>query len=244
MGSAGAIIWWGRVVKTEKYAIIFMPHKAETAFDVQPSPAVPDRLHEGTRAMASDSLSQPLSNRTPYRFINVLHRAQESDDPASDVEILNNLIKLNAGHVYIAHLKPSPFYKIGKSVKVDFRLHSIMDVDSPFDLVIEHLIASNYIGCLEHGVQERFIKKHWRGEWYTLDEDDLAYLKMFPRHDYPVVDEAKAFIADYYKWLPPPLIELPPPLPIDFSLIYPRVYGYPMVSRDEARKRWNGGVAA
>jgi hypothetical protein len=79
-----------------------------------------------------------------------------------------------SGWVYI--LQAGPFYKIGKTKNVDRRVGQLATLP-PFDIEIIHTIKTKDMGQLELELHEKFAEKRKRGEWFELEEGDIAWLK-------------------------------------------------------------------
>jgi hypothetical protein len=81
------------------------------------------------------------------------------------------LIKSEAGH-----------YKIGRTTNIADRA-KVFGVKLPFDIEIEHtIVCSDYVKAEQH-LHEKFSAKRGQGEWFTLSEEDVAYIKSLERLD-------------------------------------------------------------
>ena len=79
-----------------------------------------------------------------------------------------------AGWVYI--LQAGPYFKIGYSKNVDKRIERLATLP-PFDMELIHTIRTDNMDTLEKYLHERFDDKRKNGEWFELDEEDIAWLK-------------------------------------------------------------------
>lgn len=92
-------------------------------------------------------------------------------------EIVDYDYKDKWGFVYLMYFGMGNIYKIGVSKNPVNRLGIFKDVLSPFEMRIEHLIESDDVWFVEESLHEFFIQKNLRGEWFTLDHDDIELIK-------------------------------------------------------------------
>jgi hypothetical protein len=85
------------------------------------------------------------------------------------------------GCVYVIRA-PNDIYKIGKSNNVPRRFKRF-EVKLPFDIDLIHVIACSDYHKAERRLHEQFAGKRVAGEWFALDEADVAYLKSLERLD-------------------------------------------------------------
>ncbi|NIV32750.1 MAG: hypothetical protein GWN58_25880 [Anaerolineae bacterium] len=78
------------------------------------------------------------------------------------------------GFVYL--LQCAEYYKIGCSKKVDRRIKQLSTLP-PFDLVHICSIQTDDMYQLEFELHQRFQHKRKRGEWFTLDAEDIEYIR-------------------------------------------------------------------
>jgi hypothetical protein len=78
------------------------------------------------------------------------------------------------GYVYI--FRAGNMYKIGKSENPERRFTALRRAyPSPTEIV--HTIQTDGMSSLENQLHNRFISRRCFGEWFELDEEDLAWLK-------------------------------------------------------------------
>lgn len=84
-----------------------------------------------------------------------------------------------AGHVYLALMVGTPYYKIGMSQNPEQRIYTLTNETLPTDLwsippvVLVHAIKTNWRCRLERGMHERYAAKRVRGEWFTLSKEEV-----------------------------------------------------------------------
>jgi hypothetical protein len=81
---------------------------------------------------------------------------------------------VNHGHVYL--IRSGNTYKIGKAKNVDFRVTSISPV-LPYPVELIHSIELDGYDTLESELHQRFAGKRLNGEWFSLDDADVEYIK-------------------------------------------------------------------
>jgi len=89
------------------------------------------------------------------------------------------------GYVYLIRSETN-FWKIGRTVNPEDRMRTFK-TKLPFDVEYEHLIACYDQRLLELQLHRQFDGKRQRGEWFSLDPNDVAYIKRFSTQlDYEV----------------------------------------------------------
>lgn len=79
------------------------------------------------------------------------------------------------GYVYVLKADNN-LYKIGRAKQLDKRILQL-SVQLPYDLVLVASIESDDYANLEKELHNTFTNKRKRGEWFDLDEDDIARIK-------------------------------------------------------------------
>ncbi|MCP4540114.1 MAG: GIY-YIG nuclease family protein [Chloroflexi bacterium] len=79
-----------------------------------------------------------------------------------------------SGYVYL--LQAGPYYKIGASQTVDKRIKQLSTIP-PFEIELICAIKTNTMYELERELHERFSDKQVRGEWFTLNDEDIVYIE-------------------------------------------------------------------
>ena len=75
-------------------------------------------------------------------------------------------------------LKAGPYYKIGKASRFDRRIRQI-ELQLPFPVEVVHTIATDRITEVEAYWHRRFKHKRANGEWFMLDERDVAEFRQY-----------------------------------------------------------------
>lgn len=78
------------------------------------------------------------------------------------------------GYVYV--IKAGPYYKIGRTKNLDTRIMQL-STQPPFDIEFVHAIWTPEMTFLESKLHNKFAAKHKNGEWFELDEEDVAWLR-------------------------------------------------------------------
>lgn len=76
-------------------------------------------------------------------------------------------------------------YKIGRSADPEGRLGQLDPLGLGMELL--HTIESSSASWLERYLHARFESKQIAGEWFTLSEDDVAWIRSLDRLDPPIV---------------------------------------------------------
>lgn len=91
--------------------------------------------------------------------------------------LLSNIInskRKTIGYVYVLHSEHG--YKIGKTKNVNQRM-SYFGLKLPFKTTLVLLIQSDRYSELEKILHRKFESKRINGEWFTLNNKDLNYIK-------------------------------------------------------------------
>lgn len=78
------------------------------------------------------------------------------------------------GFIYI--LYGGGYYKIGLTNDIDRRLAQISPA-LPFTVELVHTIKTDDMVRIEHFLHEKFADKRANGEWFSLSDDDIEWLK-------------------------------------------------------------------
>lgn len=84
---------------------------------------------------------------------------------------------IETGYVYLLK-SPTAFWKIGKTKNPDDR-RKTFSVKLPFEVQYAHLIYCHDMHKLEKELHIIFRKKRANGEWFSLNEDDVRWIKKF-----------------------------------------------------------------
>lgn len=84
--------------------------------------------------------------------------------------------RLECGYVYLVRNPVTGFFKIGSARRPDTRLRAI-STEMCARCALLHTIASNAMVRLEREVQARFLADHVGGEWFELDESQVAIVQ-------------------------------------------------------------------
>ena len=83
----------------------------------------------------------------------------------------------SAGYVYLLRALHDPsLFKIGRTNNPDNRLR-IFAVKLPYPVEYDCLISTDDMYALESELHAQFADKRLEGEWFRLDEDDVAYIR-------------------------------------------------------------------
>lgn len=118
------------------------------------------------RAWATQIIKNHLLSNTgqPFaRFIEMLEPGLETED------------KDRSGYVYVVK-SPTGYYKIGRTKSPEDRLKTF-EVKLPFEVEYVHLISTSDMVSTESDIHKYFAAKRTNGEWFALDEQDLAILQ-------------------------------------------------------------------
>src|SRR5689334_10696760 len=108
-------------------------------------------------------------------FIEVLQaRAAKAQKKKTDHFMYTNW-NLRVGYVYLIYFGVDNYYKIGIAKDIDRRLASMTMM--PFEHTVEHLIKTDDTSVIESSFHEYFRNKRVRGEWFNLNDTDIALFK-------------------------------------------------------------------
>jgi len=93
----------------------------------------------------------------------------------AELEKQERRAKRAKGFVYLLRAE-SGHYKIGRTKNPESR-RGTFGVQLPFEVEFEHLISCMDMFALEAELHARFAEKRVNGEWFTLNEEDVAYIK-------------------------------------------------------------------
>jgi len=85
-----------------------------------------------------------------------------------------HLRKQGLGEVYF--IKVGDFYKIGATRDLYSRLINIQ-VCNPTECILIHKVKTSNMRLTEKLFKSRFGRLNMRGEWFTLSDADIAYIK-------------------------------------------------------------------
>lgn len=80
-----------------------------------------------------------------------------------------------SGYVYLI-LASTGHYKIGRTKSYKDRM-KLFGVQLPFTFEFIHVIQTEDMYTLESKLHERFASKRVNGEWFSLTDEDVAYIK-------------------------------------------------------------------
>ena len=100
-------------------------------------------------------------------------RQKETIDKISNKKTEKN----ESGLVYLLKsVQDDPVYKIGVTNNIDKRLPQIA-TKLPFKVKLEHKIEHDNIYQLESDLHNKFSDKRLNGEWFSLEMEDITYIK-------------------------------------------------------------------
>lgn len=125
--------------------------------------------------------------RTLYMLILSYPNPQPQSQLAEDLGISTKSVRkyltelrarglLNGGEGYVYVIEGAGLYKIGKAINVAKRLES-HQTSCPIPLTLVYSIKTRDALSLERHLQYHFRHKVTRGEWFSLDETDLARIR-------------------------------------------------------------------
>lgn len=79
-------------------------------------------------------------------------------------------------HAYVYLLESGGYYKIGYSYKPWTRVKRLA-TGSPVPIRLVHQIRTEFFRQVERKLHERFASRRLRGEWFDLNDDDIAHIK-------------------------------------------------------------------
>ncbi len=92
-------------------------------------------------------------------------------------------IKVQAREGYIYIIQGGGFYKIGCTNDVKERINTFAP-KLPFETEIIFTIKVNDKYDAENFLHTRFANKRMNGEWFTLDEDDIAWIRKWDGEEF------------------------------------------------------------
>lgn len=83
--------------------------------------------------------------------------------------------KGQAGWIYV--LEGGGYYKIGRTTDLAMRLRQISP-KLPFKVTLQYqMFCPSHLSEIERGWHEQFADKRINGEWFQLDQEDLAWIE-------------------------------------------------------------------
>lgn len=79
------------------------------------------------------------------------------------------------GWVYL--LSAGNRYKIGLTTSPVEKRVATIQANTPWDIVIEHIICSSDVRATEKRLHDQFEEKRVNGEWFNLTPEDVKYIK-------------------------------------------------------------------
>lgn len=80
------------------------------------------------------------------------------------------------GFIYLMHAEQTPWYKIGRGVNPKAR-RTEFNTQAPYRCVIIHTFAMEDTVRMEAALHKHFKHLRGRGEWFTLSEEDVAFIQ-------------------------------------------------------------------
>lgn len=82
------------------------------------------------------------------------------------------------GFIYLilVEIERFKFYKIGRT-KAPIQRSSYFEVKLPFDFEIIHIFPADNMYQAERKLHDQFADKRVRGEWFTLTDEDVTFIK-------------------------------------------------------------------
>lgn len=84
-------------------------------------------------------------------------------------------IRKGAGYVYV--IQHDGLHKIGRTKNPDRRIEKELQPRLPREVTVVHIIKAENMFELESALHDRFADKRLNGEWFELDEGDIAWLR-------------------------------------------------------------------
>jgi hypothetical protein len=107
--------------------------------------------------------------------------ANQTDDKANlngeihQEEEQKKKARRRAGYVYLVR-SPTGYYKIGRTKNPKDRIQTFK-VKLPFEVEYEALIPTKDMYSLEKELHDQFAHKRGEGEWFELNQENVAYIK-------------------------------------------------------------------
>jgi hypothetical protein len=204
---------WDELEKDEKFLFQYVRGGWLKAIDGA-ALAFVNRSDEELQRIVGFAYSQPVvfinlkanAGQVAYHFLWFADLFREAHRKRFLYRRAEEFPRAHHGFVYLMHLTDTKFYKIGFSINPDRRAAEIIAVSGmPFEIEVQHRIASNQITCLEDELHTKYsAKRHSpRNEWFMLDDTDIAEIKSKTEVNYEWIDDAE--------WAE--ILNLPPALP-------------------------------
>jgi len=91
-------------------------------------------------------------------------------------------LALHPGYVYLISCKEG-YFKIGRSANPEGRLIQFRTLP-PFEFNLEHIIPADDDREAERQLHSQFSEKRVRGEWFTLDEEDVEFISSLSEYKF------------------------------------------------------------
>ncbi len=140
------------------------------------------RKEQKTTAQTLESLSKELKAQQAQIASLQNTQIQEKNVVENTVERVDKIEETlgfkAVAYIYIIFCPRRRWYKIGSSHNTKGRKKAFDVIDANLVIILEIPVFSRDEAYnQETTLKKRFITKHRQGEWYALDENDLAYLK-------------------------------------------------------------------
>ena len=116
-----------------------------------------------------------------YDPADIERQAAEWTLPEPEIRQPENKTRQRHGWIYV--LKADRYYKIGQTINLNERFAHI-EPQLPFPVEIIHTFAVEDMNEVESALHARFADKRTHGEWFTLDEHEIAWLTSLNGVDY------------------------------------------------------------
>lgn len=83
--------------------------------------------------------------------------------------------ELNTPFGYVYLVRSPHGYKIGQTAHPDSRV-ALFQTASPFPVELLAVIYAPYVNALERALHRKYADKKIRGEWFSLTDDDVAFI--------------------------------------------------------------------
>lgn len=117
---------------------------------------------------------RPLLQVTPRVYEVGPSSISGTDEPLSGLPLVRTSSNPTEGYVYLIWSQYG--YKIGKAVNVQKRT-KLFEVKLPFPIRVEHYARFSDYTQAERSLHLHFHEKRMEGEWFSLDESDVAFIK-------------------------------------------------------------------
>jgi hypothetical protein len=119
------------------------------------------------------SVAERLVNEIPVLLKRIEEQVQDETEPLPAIKLDPKSID-RSGYVYVLQ-SPTGYYKIGRTRNPQNRIQTF-GVLLPFEVAYLYVIATTNMVLLETRLHQRFAEKRAGGEWFALDENDIAYI--------------------------------------------------------------------